>query len=153
MCYAWVKGINGAWWLNQIACSGAPEPRLTPRPHLHILAYMQTLTTQEVANLAGIHKDTLLRWLRKGWVNEPGRDLRNWRVFTYEQAVAVQDFAGQVSEPQPEYNSDSAVEQLSLLSNSVTGSTQIDRARRHDDAMNSESFESRAEASGSGGDE
>lgn len=56
------------------------------RRGLHILAWASgsirgapcktRYSTQEVAALAGVHKDTLLRWLRKGWVKEPARDFR-----------------------------------------------------------------------------
>ncbi|MCA7974066.1 MerR family transcriptional regulator [Burkholderia sp. AU39826] len=47
------------------------------------------LSTAEVARQAGIHKDTLLRWLRSGVVPEPGRDRHGWRLFTREQARSV----------------------------------------------------------------
>lgn len=47
------------------------------------------LSTAEVARQAGIHKDTLLRWLRSGVVAEPGRDRHGWRLFTRDQARSV----------------------------------------------------------------
>jgi DNA modification methylase len=53
----------------------------------------QTLTTQMVADLAGVHKDTLLRWLRDRTVNEPRRDRRGWRVFTPAEAEKIAAFA------------------------------------------------------------
>ncbi len=43
-------------------------------------------STAEVARRVGIHRDTLLRWLRKGEIPEPRRDKRGWRVF-YKQDV------------------------------------------------------------------
>lgn len=53
----------------------------------------QRLSTAEVARLAGVHKDTLLRWLRAGLVREPDRDRHGWRYFTPAQADAVVGFA------------------------------------------------------------
>jgi site-specific DNA-methyltransferase (cytosine-N4-specific) len=47
------------------------------------------LSTAEVARQAGIHKDTLLRWLRSGVVPEPGRDRHGWRLFTAAEARSV----------------------------------------------------------------
>ena len=52
-----------------------------------------TLTTAEVANLAGIHRDTLLRWFREKAIPEPRRDHRGWRVFSRIEALAVSRFA------------------------------------------------------------
>jgi site-specific DNA-methyltransferase (cytosine-N4-specific) len=51
------------------------------------------LSTAEVAERAGVHRDTLLRWLRGGDVPEPKRDRHGWRVFTPQEAVAVVSFA------------------------------------------------------------
>lgn len=45
--------------------------------------------TAEVARKAEIHKDTLLRWLRKGLVPEPMRNRHGWRVFTEEEMRKV----------------------------------------------------------------
>ena len=53
----------------------------------------QTLTTAQVASMAGVHRDTLLRWLRGRNVPEPDRDRRGWRVFTTSEAAAVVAFA------------------------------------------------------------
>lgn len=47
------------------------------------------LSTAEVARQAGIHKDTLLRWLRSGVIPEPDRDRHGWRLFTLDQARSV----------------------------------------------------------------
>ena len=46
-------------------------------------------STAEVAAKAGIHRDTLLRWLREGRVPEPSRDGRGWRAFTTREAEAI----------------------------------------------------------------
>tara|TARA_B100000700_G_scaffold327508_1_gene442251 strand:+ start:1135 stop:1716 length:582 start_codon:yes stop_codon:yes gene_type:complete len=51
------------------------------------------LRTKEVASAVGIHKDTLLRWLRKGFVAEPQRDRNGWRVFTQEEKEAIRRYA------------------------------------------------------------
>lgn len=69
------------------------------------MADNHALTTAEVAIRAGIHKDTLLRWLRAGLVPEPQRDRHGWRCFTSEQAAAIEHFA-KVEEPQvpPHHN-------------------------------------------------
>lgn len=53
----------------------------------------QTLTTAEVAAMAGVHRDTLLRWLRERSVLEPRRDRRGWRVFTSDEAKAIETYA------------------------------------------------------------
>jgi len=57
-----------------------------------------TYTTHQVAKMAGIHKDTLLRWLRDRRVPEPKRNRNGWRVFTEEEARAVVNYASSVSE-------------------------------------------------------
>ena len=50
-------------------------------------------TTAEVAAMAGVHRDTLLRWLRERSVSEPLRDRRGWRVFSAQEAAAIAAFA------------------------------------------------------------
>lgn len=56
-------------------------------------ALIERLSTAEVARLAGIHKDTLLRWLKSGLVQEPPRDRHGWRFFTANEAQTVVSFA------------------------------------------------------------
>ena len=51
--------------------------------------YMGNLSTAEVAKLAGVHKDTLLRWLRAGSVPEPKRDRHGWRSFSVSDAKRI----------------------------------------------------------------
>ena len=46
-------------------------------------------STAQVAAKAGVHRDTLLRWLREGRVPEPARDGRGWRAFTQAEADAI----------------------------------------------------------------
>ena len=53
----------------------------------------RSFSTSEVAAMAGIHRDTLLRWLREGTVQEPSRDRRGWRVFSANEAAAIVAFA------------------------------------------------------------
>jgi site-specific DNA-methyltransferase (cytosine-N4-specific) len=52
-----------------------------------------TYTTGQVADIAGVHKDTLLRWLRDGLVPEPRRDRNGWRVFTVDEVERVVQYA------------------------------------------------------------
>jgi DNA modification methylase len=52
-----------------------------------------TYTTRQVADIAEVHKDTLLRWLREGRVPEPGRDRNGWRVFTPEEVEVIIQYA------------------------------------------------------------
>lgn len=61
----------------------------------------QTLSTKVVAQMAGIHRDTLLRWLREGLIPEPSRDRHNWRVFTGEQAEQIVEFAASAPQEFP----------------------------------------------------
>lgn len=56
------------------------------------------ISTAEVARRAGVHRDTLLRWLRRGLVREPDRDRHGWRTFSEAQARAVVAFAKSTSE-------------------------------------------------------
>ena len=53
----------------------------------------ESYTTAQVAAMAGVHRDTLLRWLRGRHVPEPRRDRHGWRVFTAREAAAVAAFA------------------------------------------------------------
>jgi site-specific DNA-methyltransferase (cytosine-N4-specific) len=59
------------------------------------------ITTQQVAEMAKIHRDTLLRWLREGRIPEPSRDRNGWRVFTTEEAQFIVNYAqsGTLSAP------------------------------------------------------
>ena len=56
---------------------------------------------QEVAELAGISKNTLLRWLKQGKVAEPFRDRNGWRVFQQEDVDRICAFANKTSPPVP----------------------------------------------------
>lgn len=50
-------------------------------------------STQQVAERAGVHKLTLIRWMKQGIVPEPQRDWRGWRTFDDEQARKIVSFA------------------------------------------------------------
>ncbi len=55
-------------------------------------------STAEVAERVGVHRDTLLRWLREGRVAEPGRDRNGWRTFTSDDVGNIERFARTVHE-------------------------------------------------------
>jgi DNA-binding transcriptional MerR regulator len=46
-------------------------------------------STREVAEMVGVSKDTLLRWLRQKKVSEPARDEHGFRVFSRNDLEAV----------------------------------------------------------------
>jgi hypothetical protein len=54
---------------------------------------MSELSTAYVARTVGVHRDTLLRWLREGRVPQPQRDARGWRVFTDDDVRAIAAYA------------------------------------------------------------
>lgn len=58
------------------------------------------MTTAEVAERVGVHKDTLLRWLREGLIPEPARNHFNWRMFSNAEVEAAVRFATR-KEPLP----------------------------------------------------
>lgn len=65
--------------------------------------YMQTdsfFSTADVAARAGVHRDTLLRWLREGVVAEPPRDRNGWRTFSAVEAEAIVAYAKGAELPQ-----------------------------------------------------
>jgi len=60
---------------------------------------LQSYSTVDVARRAGVHRDTLLRWLRARLIPEPSRDRHGWRSFTETEAKAVTAFAQRITEP------------------------------------------------------
>jgi len=50
-------------------------------------------STAEVATRIGVHRDTLLRWLRGGKISEPRRDRHGWRAFTEDEVQRIEQFA------------------------------------------------------------
>ena len=78
------------------------------------------LLTAEVASMSGIHRDTLLRWLRQKEVPEPERDRHGWRLFTEAEAQHVVRYARgltveTVAEPTPAYGDAAGLERLAHL--------------------------------------
>ena len=57
------------------------------------MARSDSLSTAQVARRVGVHRDTLLRWLREGRVPEPHRDRNGWRRFTDQEVVRIERFA------------------------------------------------------------
>jgi excisionase family DNA binding protein len=55
------------------------------------------LTTRQVAETAGIHRDTLLRWLREGRIKEPARDRNGWRVFSTSEVNKIVKYSENTS--------------------------------------------------------
>ncbi|MEW5945524.1 MAG: helix-turn-helix domain-containing protein [bacterium] len=49
-------------------------------------------TTKEVADLIGVHKNTLLNWIRSGKVPEVEKDWKAYRVWTDEDIEKVREF-------------------------------------------------------------
>lgn len=56
--------------------------------------------TREISQIVGIHRDTLLRWLREGKIAEPKRNRNNWRIFSKYDLDNVIDFAKQIKDGQ-----------------------------------------------------
>jgi len=53
----------------------------------------RSYTTKQVAKLANIHRDTLLRWLREGRVPEPQRNRNGWRHFSEQDVQVIVSYA------------------------------------------------------------
>ncbi len=64
----------------------------------------QYYQTKEVSKIAGVHRDTLLRWLRQGKVPEPERNRNNWRIFSQADLDNIIEFTYQVKERQKSYS-------------------------------------------------
>lgn len=50
-------------------------------------------SVKEVADLAGVHRATIRRWLESGRIPEPDRDRNGWRIFTEEELGIVLRYA------------------------------------------------------------
>ena len=50
-------------------------------------------TASEVAEMAGIHRLTLLRWIREGKLSDVQRDRNGWRLFSKEITEQIVDYA------------------------------------------------------------
>ena len=49
-----------------------------------------TYSTQEVADIVGVHKKTILYWLKIGKINEPIREKNNHRAWTKQDIAELQ---------------------------------------------------------------
>jgi DNA-binding transcriptional MerR regulator len=57
-----------------------------------------TYTTQEVANIVGVTKKTLLNWLKSNKIPEPIRDeTNNYRVWTAADIAFIQNIRNSLS--------------------------------------------------------
>ena len=56
------------------------------------MVHSESFSTVQVARQVGIHRDTLLRWLRAGRVSEPHRDRNGWRRFTEQEVACIERF-------------------------------------------------------------
>lgn len=61
---------------------------------------IELYSTAIVAQKAGVHRDTLLRWLRKGLIPEPTRNRNGWRVFSTQEMGEIVQYAQTEVEPQ-----------------------------------------------------
>jgi len=52
---------------------------------------MKTYTMTEVAKILGVHRQTMINWIRRGWV-KPKRDYKDWPVFTDECIKKIKDW-------------------------------------------------------------
>ena len=50
-------------------------------------------STSEVAEVAGVHRLTLLRWIKEGKVKEVGRDRNNWRIFSQAELDGIRSYS------------------------------------------------------------
>jgi excisionase family DNA binding protein len=50
-------------------------------------------SASEVAEMAGIHRLTLLRWIREGKLADVQRDRNGWRLFSKEITEQIVDYA------------------------------------------------------------
>jgi len=59
-------------------------------------------TASEVAKMAGVHRLTLLRWIREGKLVDVQRDRNGWRLFSTDVAQQIVDYAhGQETRSSP----------------------------------------------------
>lgn len=54
-------------------------------------------TSDEVAKIAGVRRETILRWCRAGKIPEPDRDRNNWRMFTEAELKAAIRYANKIT--------------------------------------------------------
>ena len=52
---------------------------------------MKTYSMTETAKMLGVHRQTMINWIRKGWV-KPKRDYKDWPVFTDECIAKIKEW-------------------------------------------------------------
>ena len=55
-------------------------------------------SASEVAKKAGVHRLTLLRWIREGKLTDAARDRNGWRIFSEELMQQVVEFSNSVNQ-------------------------------------------------------
>ena len=73
-----------------------PLRGVATRCYSAIMKDQKRFTITEVAHLAGIHQDTLVRWIKSGKVPEPDRNRSGWRIFTHAETQAVVRYANKI---------------------------------------------------------
>jgi excisionase family DNA binding protein len=58
----------------------------------------QYFTASEVAEIAGVQRLTLLRWIREGRMTDVSRDRNGWRIFSEADAAQIADYASSLNE-------------------------------------------------------
>ena len=48
-------------------------------------------TMTEAAKMLGVHRQTMINWIRRGWV-KPKRDYKNWPVFTDKSIKEIKEW-------------------------------------------------------------
>lgn len=49
-------------------------------------------TTQQAADLAGVHKNTVLNWIRKGKIQDTARDWKGYRVWSRDDVRRLLEY-------------------------------------------------------------
>lgn len=49
-------------------------------------------TTKKVAEIIGVHKNTLLNWIKSGKVEDVGKDWKDYRIWTDRDVERVKQF-------------------------------------------------------------
>jgi excisionase family DNA binding protein len=57
-----------------------------------VLEGQKYYSASEAAELAGVHRMTLLRWIRQGKIEDVQRDRNNWRIFSESDIDAIKHF-------------------------------------------------------------
>ncbi|MBU4311124.1 MAG: helix-turn-helix domain-containing protein [Candidatus Omnitrophica bacterium] len=52
---------------------------------------MTKYTMTEAAKILGVHRQTMINWIRRGWI-KPKRDYKDWPVFTDECIKKIKEW-------------------------------------------------------------